>query len=145
MTRGGGGAAGRRLALRAALAPAVLALLAAVQIGLVFGAGLSPWKGGGFGMFASPDRGDFRRLVVLALEPDGEERVLPIPPALRRQRDAARELPTDARLRALARALAPAAPEARALRVEVWRPRFDRDVLHPGSEPLARATWDRPR
>ena len=41
--------------LRATIPPALLALVACVQIGLARFTPLTPWKGGGFGMFATAD------------------------------------------------------------------------------------------
>jgi hypothetical protein len=120
------------------LPPGLLALLGAAQIALAFGAGLSPWKGGGFGMFASTDHGGFREVRVLAETPAGERR-LAIPPELQRAARRAREMPSAANLRALGRALAPAAPGAAALRVEVRRLVFDSRDLRPAWRPLALA------
>ena len=47
--------------------PLLLSTVALRQIVLVHTAGLSPWHGGGFGMFASIDR-DERRMVTAQLE-----------------------------------------------------------------------------
>ena len=49
--------------------PLLLTTVAVRQIILVHVAGLSPWHGGGFGMFASMDR-DERRVVTAQLECD---------------------------------------------------------------------------
>jgi hypothetical protein len=108
------------------LPAAVLVALACAQIGLAFGAGLSPWKGGGFGMFATNDHGGFRHVRVYALR-DGREERLELPPELEREGLRAAWLPSDRQLRRLARGLAEsgAAPGAGALRVEVWRTEFD--------------------
>ena len=119
----------------------LLAALALAQIGLAFGAQLSPWKGGGFGMFATNDHGAFRKVRVLALLPGGEERIA-IPPELRRAELRVRELPSEGALRALAEAVAGEAPEAAALRAEVWRVEFDGE-LRPAWRKLAEATWAR--
>ena len=51
-----------------------------------------------------------------------------------------RELPNAAALRAFAGSLAPLAPDANAIRVEVWRVRFDGE-LHAKTERLAAETW----
>jgi len=48
------------------LLPALLLLVAAVQVTAVLVAGLTPWKGGGFGMFSTVDRLDYRVLRVVA-------------------------------------------------------------------------------
>lgn len=44
--------------------PAILAAVAAMQIFLVNTTGLSPWKGGGFGMFSTIDSVTERRVVA---------------------------------------------------------------------------------
>ncbi|HEX2485297.1 MAG TPA: hypothetical protein VHQ66_08355 [Myxococcota bacterium] len=108
------------------LPAAALVALACTQIALAFGAGLSPWKGGGFGMFATNDHGGFRHVRVYALEAGGERR-LDVPPELQRQELHAAWLPTDAQLRRLAAQLSRTgvARDAGALRVEVWRTEFD--------------------
>jgi hypothetical protein len=118
------------------LAPALLALLGVMQIALAFGADLSPWKGGGFGMFASTDHGGFREVRVFAETAEGEQRV-PIPPEHQRAARRAREMPSAAALRALGRALSGGAPRV-ALRIEVRRLVFDPSDLRPAWRPLAR-------
>jgi len=122
------------------LPSALLVALALAQIGLAFGAQLSPWKGGGFGMFATNDHGAFRTVRVYQIR-DGEERRLHVPPELRRAELRARELPTEAALRRLAAALAGATDGARALRVEVWLTEFDA-ALRPSRRKLAEARYE---
>jgi hypothetical protein len=122
---------------------ALLAVLALTQIALAFGTQLSPWKGGGFGMFATNDHGAFRSVRVYALGPGGEERV-EVPPELRRAELRVRELPSEGALRRLAETLAAEAPEASGLRTEVWRVELDGE-LRPTWRKLAVATWMRAR
>jgi hypothetical protein len=131
----------RRERILRELPGALLVALALTQIALAFGAQLSPWKGGGFGMFASNDHGAFRSVRVFALGAAGEER-LEVPPELRRAELRVRELPSERALRALAEALASEAPGAPALRAEVWRVEFD-GALRPAWRKLAAATWTR--
>jgi hypothetical protein len=119
-----------------------LALLACAQIGLAFGADLSPWKGGGFGMFATNDHGSFRSVRVFAVGPGSEQRMA-VPSDRLQDLFRVRELPNDSALRAFAGSLAGAAPDAAAIRVEVWRARFDAD-LRATYERLASATWEAP-
>ena len=59
---------GCRALLLRELPSIALVLLACVQVGLVFVADLSPWKGGGFGMFSTNDHGSFRSVRVFAEE-----------------------------------------------------------------------------
>lgn len=133
-----GALAGASRAPRVALVPPLLlAALALVQIGLAFGAHLSPWKGGGFGMFASNDHGGFRSVRLVAEGPDGEARI-PNTAELDRLRRRVREFPSSPAMQRLARAAAPDAPGARAVRVEVRRLEFDRDDLRPTWQLLVR-------
>jgi hypothetical protein len=124
------------------LPSALLVALALVQISLAFGAGLSPWKGGGFGMFATHDHGAFRSVRAFALGAGGERR-LALPAGLRRAELRARELPTERALRRYAAALAAHAREAGPVRVEVLRTELDRE-LRPSRRKLAEATWPAP-
>jgi hypothetical protein len=118
---------GRR---RALVAPGLLLGLALAQIAGWAAYGLTPWKGGGFGMFATNDHGGFRRVRVVQRTPEGE-RPVPVPDALERERRRAREAPSEANLRRLAEALRAGDPELRALRVEVWRTEFASEDLTP--------------
>jgi hypothetical protein len=115
-----------------------LALLACVQVGLARVADLSPWKGGGFGMFASNDHGSFRSVRVYAEDAAGERRI-GVPAERLQDLFRVRELPDEGALLAFGRSLAPAAPGA-AIRVEVWRAEFDQD-LRASYRRLAAATW----
>jgi hypothetical protein len=72
-------------------------------------------------MFSTVDE---RRLVAVAIEADGEERI-ELPGWLADAADRAEALPTDRRLRAIGEALASEPPPvARAIRVEVWETRY---------------------
>ena len=127
-----------RIPLAAIPAPAALCLLAGLQIALAQGAQLSPWKGGGFGMFSTTDHGGFRRVRVIAERTDGEDRVR-LPADLARARRHARELPTAANLRALVAPLRAAEPALATvpLRIEVWRLHFAPDDLRPEARRIA--------
>lgn len=54
---------------------AVLVAVALTQIGLARGAGLSPWKGGGFGMFSTLDARPFRHVRISVEGENGWETV----------------------------------------------------------------------
>jgi hypothetical protein len=125
---------------RALVAPALLVALALAQIGAWRGIGLSPWKGGGFGMFATNDHGAFRSVRVVELAA-GAERPVALPGTLDRLRRHAREVPHEANLRRLAEALREAAPGLGALRVEVWRTEFRSADLSPHLVPVAHAEF----
>ena len=116
----------------------VLALIAVavVQVVLTRTADLSPWKGGGFGMFASTDGVAFRR-VRIVVEAPGRSEQLAIAPSLQAAADRAALLPSDRLLTKLAQAVA--ARERRhgspvaTVRIQVSRVEFGGDVL-TGSE-----------
>ncbi|MGI9430568.1 MAG: hypothetical protein ACR2PQ_00040 [Myxococcota bacterium] len=118
------------------IAPALLALLAALQILLVHDANLSPWKGGGYGMFSTTDHSGFRTIRAFAVDASGEQRVR-IPAELRPEVLRALDLPSDARLEHLAASLA-RRNQASRVRTEVWRLEFDGE-LRPELRPLASA------
>ncbi|MBW2279535.1 MAG: hypothetical protein JRG76_10520 [Deltaproteobacteria bacterium] len=114
--------------------PAVaLAVVGLHQVYAVHAYGLSPWKGGGFGMFSSTDAGPARRLRVSLLR-GGSSVQVDVPARLDRVAERARALPTHENLEALGHEMTRALPRSagvyRALRVEFWRIRFD-DALDP--------------
>src|SRR5688500_5050957 len=87
-------------------APAVLVLVAAVQAYNVRQYELTPWKGGGFGMFSTIDEPG-RRIVRCYLVGDGgHETPLRIPPSLERLTWEVRAIPTSERVSRLASAVA---------------------------------------
>ena len=112
----------------------LLVAVAASQLILAHTAELSPWVGGGFGMFASTDGRGARHLHVVELRTGIERELYPteeLADLVRR----ARSLPTDGNLRALALALAEPSrrDESVSVRVEVWRTRFDPRTLTPST------------
>jgi hypothetical protein len=122
------------------LPAALLVATALTQIRLARSAGLSPWLGGGFGMFSTTDTWSRRHLHLWARSP-GVRREVDVPPELARLVRRALALPTPAHLRALALAAAGEATAMdepiEAVDIEVWAPRFDRDTLAPSSVLLA--------
>jgi hypothetical protein len=58
---------------RTILPVALLVSVACVQIILTRTSGLSPWKGGGFGMFSTTDDSGRRRVRVFVSAPDRSE------------------------------------------------------------------------
>jgi len=54
------------------LVPGLLVLVAMVQVGLSLRTELTPWKGGGFGMFAVVDSPELRTVEILATTAGGE-------------------------------------------------------------------------
>jgi hypothetical protein len=118
---------------RAAGLPAVLLVsVALLQVALAQTAGLSPWKGGGFGMFSTTDRAEGRYLRVFVRAP-GRHEELRLAPELRDPATRVAVLPTTARLEQFARDVGRherrAGRPASSVRVEVWRAEFDGETL----------------
>lgn len=122
------------------LPPVLLVSVAVHQLWLARSADLNAWSGGGFGMFATTDAWGRRHLHATAIHP-GLRRELDVPVHLRETARAAMALPTESRLRALARALAPYADPAdgplEAVSVQVFRKRYEPLTLTPSGEPIA--------
>lgn len=60
--------------------PLLLTVVAGRQILLSQTVGLSPWHGGGFGMFASIDRDEWRRVEVTAIDCEGRAVAITLDP-----------------------------------------------------------------
>jgi hypothetical protein len=109
-----------------------LALVAVVQIALARQALLSPWKGGGFGMFSTLDARPYRYVRVF-VEGPGRSEELRLPGSLEEEAAAAEILPTERMLGALARAVAAreraAGRPVEAVRVELWRAEYEPRTL----------------
>jgi hypothetical protein len=112
----------RRLAI--ALPALLLLTVASVQMTLATTAWLSPWKGGGFGMFASVDGLPFRWVRLYVSAPDRSEEVA-VPSSLEDQAHRVVTWPHHRAMRELARAVM--SRERRherpveSVRVEIWR------------------------
>jgi hypothetical protein len=116
-----------RAGLLRVVAPALLIAVASVQIALARMVQLSPWLGGGFGMFSTTDTWPRRQLRAFALR-EGVRRELAVPASAGRDAMRALALPSEAHLRALARRLA-AAPSTdegvlEAIEIQVWAVRY---------------------
>ena len=109
---------------RTALPVGLLLAVAALQLTLARTAGLSPWKGGGFGMFSTTDDAGRRHVRVFVSASERSEE-LAIPPSLQDLASRAAVLPTNAALSRLARGVV--ARESRyrrpvdTVRIETWR------------------------
>ena len=123
---------------------AILLLVAALQVTLATRASLSPWKGGGFGMFATTDGSAFRRVRLYVDGPDRSEEIA-IPLSLDSMASRAALYPSERLLTTLARAVA--ARELRhgqvteQVRVDVSRVAFERDPLTAVERPLKSLTY----
>ena len=82
---------------RALLPVTLLVVVAGVQVMLATTAGLSPWKGGGFGMFSTTDDGGRRYVRVFVTAPERSEEIS-IAPSLEDAARRAAVLPRDAQL-----------------------------------------------
>jgi len=114
----------RRQRWRTLLPVAVLMSVASAQVVLTRTSGLSPWKGGGFGMFSTTDDSGRRHVRIFVSAPDRSEEVS-IAPSLADAAERAAVLPTDGMLTRLARRVI--ARERRghrpveSVRVQAWR------------------------
>jgi hypothetical protein len=120
------------------LLPATLLVgIAVTQIVLSLGRDLSPWLGGGFGMFATLDTRVLRHVHLVA-HGDGVIRELDLPRELEVLEARARAFPTHANLQRLARAIEVPSDLAglHALEIQVWKVEFDPHSLAPRSHLL---------
>ncbi|MGH7286393.1 MAG: hypothetical protein ACREI8_00015 [Myxococcota bacterium] len=112
----------------------LLVAVALHQLWLVERFDLSAWCGGGFGMFSTTDGWGARHLHAVASSPSFRTS-LEIPDELDDDKRRALALPTQKRLRALARALAHRAPHdleaPHTIRIDVFARRFDAETLAP--------------
>jgi len=117
----------------------LLIAVALHQIFLARSAALSPWSGGGFGMFSTLDHGSRRHLHTFVLRPGLRREVL-LPDVHADEIKRALTLPNDARLRRLARTVSrmPSSDygSATAVQIQIWNTRFDPETLTPTSQVL---------
>jgi hypothetical protein len=110
----------------------LLAAVATVQVGLSSTAGLTAWKGGGFGMFSTVDDAPHRAVRIVVEAPDRSEEIA-LAPSIEDDAVRAMTLPSDRLLRRLAEAVAArerrhARPVTR-VRVTIWRHDVSPDAL----------------
>jgi hypothetical protein len=85
------------------LAPVIaLIVFALLQISLSATRDLTPWKGGGFGMFSTVDQPRIRFVQVFVELADGQTLFIPPAPATRKARLRAASYPVEATLQAVA-------------------------------------------
>lgn len=127
------------------LPAALLIVVAAHQLHLAATEPLTPWKGGGFGMFSSTDRGHNRRLRVWVKGPERSEEMA-IPRDLTDLAMDALVFPSQGRLERLAleieRAASNQGGEITQVRIAVWRREYDRENLEPTFVPLRDVTLE---
>jgi hypothetical protein len=126
-------------AWRTSLPVALLVAVSCAQVVLARTADLSPWKGGGFGMFSTTDDGARRHVRVFVSAPGRSEEIA-ITPSLEDAARRAAVLPGDLQLTRLAQRVA--AREGRygrpveRVRVETWRIDYAPDTLAATSRRL---------
>lgn len=129
------------------LPSALLLLTFGMQILWVHAFWLTPWKGGGFGMFSTLDHGAFRRVSVVVEAPDRSE-TIDVAPSLEELEARVVACPSDRFLTALGAAVA--ARERRydrpitSVRLTVLRTEFDRITLQPSERTLRTFTYRTP-
>ena len=159
--------------LRVVVAPALLVAVAVTQVVLATAGDLSPWRGGGFGMFASVDRVEHRAVrAQVASDADGAaapvgdadvDAFADLSFADEQLVERVRARPDDAAVSRLAQALSrtgwargdggalvptsdgPDATPPVCVRVEVWRTTFDAGADRADPRRLADTTAGCPR
>jgi hypothetical protein len=110
----------------------LLVVVAAIQISLTRAAALTPWKGGGFGMFSTNDHAGQRTLRITVTARERSEEIA-ISPSLQDAANRAAMLPGDRELTRLARLVAEREQRhgrpVEAVRIECWRTEHDRHTL----------------
>ena len=119
-------------AWRALLPVALLLAIACGQVMLARTGNLSPWKGGGFGMFSTTDDGGRRQVRVFVSAAERSEEIA-IAPSLEDAARRAAVLPRDAQLTQLARRVVEREGRYRRpveiVRIETWRIEYAPDTL----------------
>ena len=118
--------------------PVVLLVLIAVnQLILANFFNLSPWLGGGYGMFSTTDVGSNRHLHIYA-NSEGIKKELIYPRDLKDLALRTKSFPTDRNLNSLARTISQIEDDnsIRSIEVLVWKSQFIPKTLHPSSKML---------
>jgi hypothetical protein len=129
---------------RVCLPSVLLVAVAGVQIPLAQATNLSPWKGGGFGMFATIDGTATRYVRLYVRAPERSEEIA-VQPSFDHAAARARLFPSEAMMARLATAVA--AREARYERpvtevtVQVWRTLFAFDPLRANESLIREVTF----
>jgi hypothetical protein len=121
-----------RASWRASLPVVLLLAVACAQVMLARTAGLSPWKGGGFGMFSTTDDAGRRRVRVFVSAPERSEEIA-ISPSLEDAAVRAAVLPSDGALSRLARRVVEREHRNRrpveVVRIEAWHIEYAPETL----------------
>jgi hypothetical protein len=116
---------------------AILLCVAVNQARLVFNEDLSPWSGGGFGMFSTTDAATDRHLHIYETTP-ALRRELSVPVDYEDDVRRALALPTERWLQLLAVRMGErfAIPSTSGLEIQVWSNRYQAETLQPRSRLL---------
>jgi hypothetical protein len=122
----------------------ILVVVALNQLRLAHTHQLSPWSGGGFGMFSTTDS-PARRHIHAFLDADGIRRELVIPPELAEDARRAAALPTRDRLRRFTDRVAGSELDGpirwQSIEIQVWGTRFDTDPALPDGVLIVRESF----
>jgi hypothetical protein len=133
--------------LKAHLPALLLTLVAVSQIAVSKSIGMTPWKGGGFGMFSTLDHGAHRGVDVLIEAADRSE-AQEIPPSLEEIAARAITCPADWLLRRLAEGIAARERRygrpVRRITLTVWQTEFNTLTLQANERPLRTFVYDVP-
>jgi hypothetical protein len=138
-----------RASLRHGLLPLIpailLSIVAAVQVRMTRTEALTPWKGGGFGMFSTTDDGVGRPMAIRISGPAGD-REIGVPEPLAQEAYRGSLLPSRRRLSRLAREVAArtTSPEFQVthVRIAVWRMSYDPRTLSARPAVVRDLTFD---
>lgn len=121
-----------------------LIVVACVQIYLTHDADLTPWKGGGFGMFSTTDGNANRYLRVYVTGPQRSEEIL-IKQSLEDLATRAQMYPQNSQLEKLAKAILKDQQQkhlpVESIRIEVWRIQYDQLSLKPTTKVIHEFTY----
>jgi len=137
----------RRFSWRVLAPVVVLIVVAIVQVILAKTAQLSPWKGGGFGMFATTDGTAVRRIRIF-VEAPGRSEEIEIAPSQELQAARAQLFPSDSMMTNLAQAVVSREERygrpVKTVKLEVWRTEFTAGSLEPKERMLREITVNEP-
>ena len=115
----------------------LLVLIAVNQLILANFFNLSPWLGGGYGMFSTTDVGSNRHIHIYA-KSEGILKELIYPRDLKDIVIRTKSFPTDTNLRRLARRISEIEDDSalKSIEVQVWKSQYKSKTLHPSSKML---------
>ena len=115
----------------------ILIALALNQLVLANFLNLSPWLGGGYGMFSTTDVGSNRHLHIY-LKSEGIKKELIYPPELRELALKTKSFPTNYSLSRFANTLLETERDeyTKSIEVQVWKSQFEKQSLQPSSKIL---------